>query len=65
MAIEGFRLLGLNDNADALADLVTSGFHGESPVEAAEEFEEAWFSLANAEPVRAAYIEGHPEEFRR
>jgi hypothetical protein len=63
-AIEGYRLLGLDDHANALADLVASGFSGESPEEAGETFDETWFSLPDAEPARAAYIAGHPTEFR-
>lgn len=64
-AIEGYRLLGLDERADVLADLVASGFHGDPSDSAPDEFEAAWFALPDAEPARAAWITAHPGEFRR
>ena len=62
-AIDGFRLLGLEEHANALADLVASGLSEDSPEGADDAFHEAWFSLPDTEPARAAYIRAHPEEF--
>jgi hypothetical protein len=63
-AIDGFRLLGLAEHADALAGLVASGFNGDSPDGADDDFHETWFSLPDTVPAQAAYITAHPDEFR-
>jgi hypothetical protein len=63
-ALTGFRLLGLEEHAAAVAKLLASGFTGASPDADVEDFAEDWYNLEDADPARAAYIQSHPEEFR-
>ena len=63
-AITGFRLLGLEEHAAAVAKLVASGFDEDAPASDVEDFAEDWYNLEDADPARAAYIKAHPEEFR-
>jgi hypothetical protein len=63
-ALIGFRLLGLQEHAAAVAKLVASGFDEDAPASDVEEFAEDWYNLEDADPARAAYISSHPEEFR-
>jgi hypothetical protein len=66
-ALAGFRLLGLDEHADMVARLLAAGFDGDSSDDdpAVLDFAEAWYNLEDADPARAAYIQSHPEEFRR
>jgi hypothetical protein len=63
-AVEGYRLLGIDDHADLLQDILTAGFSGKEEDGDANEFHGAWFSLRDAEAKRAAYIDAHPSDFR-
>jgi hypothetical protein len=62
-ALIGFRLLGLEEHAAAVAKLVASGFDEDAPDADVEDFAEDWYNLEDADPARAAYIQAHPEEF--
>lgn len=63
-ALAGFRLFGLEEHADAVAKLLASGFHEDSPDADVEDFAEDWYNLEDADSARAEYIRSHPEEFR-
>ena len=65
-ALAGFRLLGLDEHADAVAKLLASGFDADSTDDDADvlDFAEDWYNLEDADPARAAYIRSHPDEFR-
>ncbi len=63
-AVIGFRLLGLEEHAAAVAKLLASGFDEDAPDTDVEDFAEDWYNLEDADPARVAYIRSHPEEFR-
>ena len=60
LAIEGYRLLGLDAHASLAARALARGF---DPKDDAfwEDLDEAWFELPSAEAARAAFIGANPD----
>jgi hypothetical protein len=64
-AVEGYRLLGLDEHAriaERVASLLASG--SEANADDREDLEEDWFGTIGSDAERAAWITAHPEAFR-
>jgi hypothetical protein len=63
-AIDGYRLLGLDDHADLAQRIGAHGFDLEAEEDDVwQAFEEEWAALPSAERARAAFIRGHAPDF--
>jgi hypothetical protein len=64
-AIEGYRLLGLDEHAriaDRVATMLATG--AGSTGDEREDLEEDWFGTIGSDQERAAWITAHPDQFR-
>jgi len=64
-AIEGYRLLGLDEHAriaDRVASMLATGQGATG--EDREDLEEDWFGTIGSDQERAAWITAHPDQFR-
>jgi hypothetical protein len=63
-AIEGYRLLGLEEHARLAVEIHDHGFEDEAGDDADwDRFDQAWSALPSVERVRAEYIRANPSEF--